>query len=94
MFPEASPILFTEEAVDLRRRIGEFLNARVRECPEQPLLLILDGMHQLDYSPDLAFSLPKVLPAVSQLTAGVYILLTDRCAASDDSRAAPKLASE
>ncbi len=83
MFPEASPILFTEEAVDLRRRIVEFLNARVEECPERPLLLILDGMHQLDYSQDLAFSLPKVLPAASQLTAGVYILLTDRCAASD-----------
>lgn len=28
-------------------------------------------------------------PAVSQLTAGVYILLTDRCAASDAATAAP-----
>ena len=60
MFPEADPILFTEETVDLRRRIGEFLNKRAAECPEEPLLLILDGMHQLDYSSDRAFTLPKV----------------------------------
>ncbi len=89
MFPEADPILFTEETVDLRRRIGEFLNKRAAECPEEPLLLILDGMHQLDYSSDRAFTLPKVLPDASQLSAGVYILLTDRCAAEDGVGAAP-----
>ena len=80
MFPMLPPITWTEEAPDLRRRVAEFLNAAVRGTASGKLLLILDGAHHLDYSGQNAFSLAEILPQASQLTQGVYLLLTDQCA--------------
>ena len=80
MFPMLTPIAWTEEAPDLRRRVAEFLNAAVRGTASRKLLLILDGAHHLDYSGQNAFSLAEILPQASQLTQGVYLFLTDQCA--------------
>ena len=83
LFPDVPPILFTHECPDLRRRIAEFLNAAARQIAPKKLLLILDGMHQLDYTGQNAFSLPEILPQASQLSPNVYILLTDQCQEED-----------
>lgn len=72
-------ILFTESVPDLRRRIACFLNEHA-ELSGRKLLLVLDGMHHLDYDSADGLTLPQILPYASQLSSGVYILLTDRCA--------------